>query len=94
MTVMNKVMDTVYQECDKSHRRGYHGNKTNTETVQSIAKDLIQGNVFQYTPGRESYPSFKKFKSNILDIDYRDFFSWIHNHLKQWKGVYETPNNQ
>lgn len=94
ITVMNEVMDTVYEECDKAHRSGYHGNKNSKETVQSIINDLLQGNVFQFIPGRDGYQAFKKFKSNILDIDYRDFFSWIQNHLKNWIGVYETPHNQ
>lgn len=94
ITVMNEVMDSVYEECSKSHRSGYHGNKSSKETVQSIVNDLLQGNVFQFKPGREGYKAFKTFKSNILDIDYRDFFSWIKNHLKNWEGVYETPRNQ
>ena len=94
MTVLNEVMDALYSDCDKLHRSGYHGSKNTAETVQSMANDLLQGNVFQCIPGRERYQSFKKFKSNILDIDYRDFFSWVNNHLKQWKGVYETPRNQ
>lgn len=55
MTVMNKVINSVYEECDKLHRRGYHGNRTNKETVQSMANDLVQGNVFEHTPGREIY---------------------------------------
>ena len=94
MTVLNEVMDALYSDCDKLHRSGYHRNKNAAETVQSMANDLLQGNVFQCIPGRESYQSFKKFKSNILDIDYRDIFSWVNNHLKQWRGVYETPPNQ
>lgn len=94
MTVLNEVRDAFYSECDKVHRSGYHGSKNTEETVKSMANDLLQGNVFQCIPGRESYQSFKKFKSNILDIDYRDFFTWVNNHLKQWKGVYETPRNQ
>ncbi len=92
MTVMNNVMDSIYEECDKSHRAGYHGSKTSTETVHSITDDLMQRNVFNYTPGREGYKSFKNFKSNIIDIDYRDFFTWAKEHLKHWEGVYETPH--
>ena len=94
ITVMNKIMDTVYDDCDKSRRHGYHGYKNSTETVQSIATDLLQGEVFKYTAGRDGYPSFRNFKSNILDIGYRDFFQWTRNRLKQWKGIYETPHSQ
>ena len=94
ITVLNKIMDTVFEECGKPHHSGYHGNKNSEETVQSIANDLLQGNAFHYIPGREGYKSFKYFKKNILDIDYRDFFAWVNNHLNQWKGIYETPNRQ
>jgi hypothetical protein len=73
MTVMNKIMESIYEECEKSHRSGYHGTQTSAETVHSILNDLMQVDVFTYTPEREGHPSFKKFKSNILDIDYRDF---------------------
>jgi hypothetical protein len=51
----------------------------------------MQVDVFTYTRGREGHPSFKKFKSNILDIDYRDLFAWAKKHLNEWKGIYETP---
>jgi len=93
ITVLNEVMNAIYTDCNKSYKRGYHGNRNCSETVASIVTDLLEGNVFNYVPNR-GYPSFRNFKSNILDIDYRNFFSWTHRHLKQWKGVYETPNNQ
>ena len=94
MTVMSNIMDSVYKECNKAGHAGYHGIKTKVETVRSITKDLLSGNVFCYTPGREGYASFKHFKSNILDIDYRDFFTWAKDHLKKWKAIYETHCNQ
>lgn len=93
MTVVNKIMNGMYDECSKSHRGGYHGIKTSTETVNSITHDLMQGRVFTFTPGREGYPSFHNCKSNILDIDYRDFFAWAKDHLRKWKGIYEKQCN-
>ena len=27
ITVLNKVTDTIYSDCGKSYKRGYHGNK-------------------------------------------------------------------
>ena len=86
------MIDTVYQECEKSHCNGYHGAKNSDESVKSVATDLLQGKVFDCIPGR--YPGFKIFKSNIIDIEYRDFFSWAKNHLKQWKGIYETTTTK
>ena len=93
MTVMNAVMDSIYNECDKLHRSGYHGNKAISETVLSIANDLMQGNVFTYTLKRDGYKSFKTFKKNI-DIDYRKFVAWAKGHLKQYEGIYETPHKK
>ena len=72
---LNKVMETIYKDCNKVKRSGHHGNTDPEETVSIIVKDLISGKVFETSPGRKSYPSFQKFKSNVLDIDYTDFFS-------------------
>lgn len=94
ITVLNKVMDGVYQDCRKSRKGGFHRTKNANETVRSITDYLLQITAFQHTPGREDYPSFKRFKATILEIDYKDFCSWVQNHLKQWKGIYETPNQQ
>ena len=93
ISVTNTVIETVYQECEKSHRSGYHGLKNSDESVKSIATDLLQGKVFDCIPGRY-YPGFKNFKSNVIDIEYRDFFAWAKNHLKHWKGIYETTTKQ
>lgn len=93
LTVTNTVLETIYHECEKSHRSGYHGEKNKDESVKSIAADLLQGKVFDHIPGRY-YPGFERCKSNILDIEYRDFFTWAKNHLKHWKGIYETANKQ
>jgi len=93
LTVLNKIMDQVYEDCDRHYKSGYHGNKQCNEIVTTIVNDLVQGKVFQYTPSREGYPSFKKFKDNVIDCDYRDFFSWASNHFKHWKAIYETQNS-
>ena len=59
MTVMNAVMDSIYHECDKLHRSGYHGKiyKAISETVLSIANDLMQGNVFTYVMKKKELPN-------------------------------------
>ena len=90
LTVFNTIMDSIYKECDKHYRSGHHGNKLCSETV-TIANDLVQGNVFHYTPGRKGYNSFNNFKENILAFDYRDFFSWVRKHFKEWQAIYEIP---
>ena len=74
MTVLNEVMDALYSDCDKLHRSGYHRNKNAAETVQSMANDLLQGNVFQCIPGRESYQSFKNLKATFLTLTIEIFF--------------------
>ena len=72
---LNKVMETIYKDCNKVKRSGHHGNTDPEGTVSIIVKDLISRKMFETSPGRKGYPSFQKFKSNVLDIDYRDFFS-------------------
>ena len=33
------------------------------------------------------------FKSNVLDIDYRDFFQWAKDRFREWKGIYEVAEH-
>lgn len=90
---LNKVMETIYKDCNKVKRSGHHGNTDPEETVSIIVKDLISGKVFETSPGRKGYPSFQKFKSNVLDIDYRDFFQWAKDRFHDWKAVYEVTKH-
>ncbi|CAB3983503.1 Hypothetical predicted protein [Paramuricea clavata] len=43
LTVTNTVLETIYHECEKSHRSGYPGEKNKDESVKSIAAVLLQG---------------------------------------------------
>ncbi|CAB4013368.1 Hypothetical predicted protein [Paramuricea clavata] len=86
----NTSNDNIYNYHNAS---GYDGEKNKDESVKSIAADLLQGKVFDHISGRY-HPGFERCKSNILDIEYRDFFTWAKNHLKHWKEIYETANKQ
>ena len=90
---LNNVMKGIYEDCSKVKRSGHHGSKNPEEAVQIIVNDLLKGNVFEQQPGRSGYPSFAKFKSNILDVDYRDFFQWSKDRLREWKGIYEVADH-
>ena len=87
------VMKGIYEDCSKIKRSGHHGSKNPEEAVEVIVNDLLKGNVFGHRPGRSGYPSFAKFKSNILDVDYRDFFQWSKDRLREWKAIYEVADH-
>lgn len=59
-------MDVIYNDCNKVKRSGYYGSKDLEEVVFIIVNDFIRGKVFEKLLG--------KFKINVFDIDYRDFF--------------------
>ena len=82
---LNNVMKGIYEDCSKVKRSGHHGSKNPEEAVEIIVNDLLKGNIFEQQPGRSGYPSFAKFKSNILDVDYRDFFSGQRTGLESGK---------
>ena len=67
---MNEVLDTLYDECGKSHRSGHLDKKKSTETVQSIATDLLQGNVIQCIPIPVHW-----WATNLLEILKRTFLT-------------------
>ncbi|XP_028412550.1 uncharacterized protein LOC114535442 [Dendronephthya gigantea] len=87
---LSNVIQGVYRDCSKVKKSGCHKNKDVEDALRIIINDLLQGKVFKKANGRAGYPSFPKFPSNILDIDYRDFFQWIKGHLNHWKAIYET----
>ena len=90
---LNYVMKGIYEDCSKVKRSGHHGSKNPEEAVEIIVNDLLKGNIFEQQPGRSGYSSFAKFKSNILDVDYRDFFQWSKDRLREWKGIYEVADH-
>ena len=87
---LNNVMEGVYNDCSKVKRSGHHGSKNPSEAVNIMVNDLLKGKVFEKLPGRKGYPSFPKFKSNVLEIDHRDFFQWARDRFRDWKGIYEV----
>lgn len=90
---LNDVMKGIYDDCSKVKRSGHHGSRNPEEAVEIIVNDLRKGKVFEKLPGRSGHPSFAKFKSNILDLDHRDFFQWSRGKLKEWKGIYEVTDH-
>ena len=88
---LEKIIDGIRKEMGLKKETGYHGIKDPDEAVKIIVTDVLNGNVFNHTPGRDGYPSFKKMKGSIVDLDFRDFFKWAHNHFKTWKAIYENP---
>lgn len=93
VVALNNVMNGAYEDCSKKRRSGHHGSKNPEEAVTITVNDLLQGRVFHKLPGRPGCHSFPTFTSNILDIDYRNFFQWAKNGLNQWKGIYETTEH-
>lgn len=75
-------MDVIYNDCNKVKRSGYYGSKDLEEVVFIIVNDFIRGKVFEKLLG--------KFKINVFDIDYRDFFQWVKEWFYEWKGIYEV----
>lgn len=72
---LNKVRECIADDCFKKTRSGWHSQKNPEEAVKIIAHDLLMGEVFHKKEKRQGYHSFSKFKSNLLDVDYRDYFN-------------------
>lgn len=71
---LEKIMDSIRKEMGLKKGTGHHGIKGPDEAVKIIVTDLLNANVFNHPPGRDGYPSFKKMKESIVDLDFRDFF--------------------
>ena len=88
---LETIMNGIRKDLALNKKSGHHGTKDPEQAVSIILKDLIDGNVFLHTPGRCGYPSFKAFKQNVVQLDFRDFFKWAHDHFTTWKGICENP---
>jgi hypothetical protein len=86
---LNQVTEGISEDCSKKKRSGLHRQKNPEEAVKIIIHDLLYGKVFQKNHKREGYKSFPKFKSNILDVDCREYFKWMRDKLADWKKIYE-----
>lgn len=63
------------------------------DAVMQIISDLMNKDAFVFNGGREGYPSFPKFQSNLLHkLDYRDLHKWLSDLLKKWESIYERNN--
>ena len=72
-----------------------HSQKNPEEAVKIIAHDLLMGKVFQENIGIiRAYHSFPKFKSNLLEVDYRDYFKWLREKLIHWQQIYDSREYQ
>ena len=62
--------------------------------ARKVQKSLLKLLSMTYAAVRclsTTWPSFQKFRPDILDVDYRDFFAWAREKLDEWKGIYEGP---
>ena len=74
LETLEEIMDSIRDDLHQKKKSGHHGTKNPQQAVNIILTDLINAQVFHYTPGRCGYPSFKNMKENVVDIDFRDFF--------------------
>ena len=84
------IIESVDKDCVLGGRKGHRSKGKNEDTVQKIVNDLMKKETFNYTPGRNGYPSFPQFPAHLLQsLDYRDLHSWMKGHLEQWEVIYK-----
>ncbi len=84
------IIESVDKDCVLGGRKGHRSKGKNEDTVQKIVNDLMKKETFNYTPGRNGYPSFPQFPAHLLQsLEYRDLHSWMKGHLEQWEAIYK-----
>ena len=84
------IIESVDKDCVLGGRKGHRSKGKNEDTVQKIVNDLMKKETFNYTPGRNGYPSFPQFPAHLLQsLDYRDLHSWMKGHLERWEVIYK-----
>ena len=87
LQAVENILVNVDNDCNLKPRSGYHRSQCLGETVTTITEDLCDEKVFDVQPGR-AYPSFKKFKMNLLhSLDYREFYNWGSTLFKAWQSM-------
>ena len=84
------ILMSIDHDCALEKRKGYRAAKNPEESVKQIIGDLLEKNVFKFTPGREGHRSFPDFDANLLEgLDYRDLHKWMTEHISLWGSIYE-----
>ena len=84
------IVQSVDKDCALDDQRGYRSKDNNEDTIKKIVSDLMEKETFNFTPGRNGYPSFPQFPAHILQsLDFRDLHSWMTSHVKQWQAIYK-----
>lgn len=84
------ILHSVDSDRGLNERKGYRSSKLPAETVQQIVNDLNQSGVFSFTGGRDGYPSFENFPSNLLSsLDYRGLHNWMTDKIRLWASIFE-----
>lgn len=87
---MEKILESIDEDCALSARKGYRSNHEAAQSVQQVVSDLVSKNVFHfhYTPNRVGHPSFPKASANLLqELEYRDLHEWMKDRLKEWATI-------
>ena len=66
LEVQEMLITSIDQDCEYRERKGYRSNPKKDEAVLQIVSGLTDKSAFTFTAGREGYPSFPKFKKQIL----------------------------
>ena len=84
------IIDGIDCDCDKKVSIGHRAAGNPEIAVTQVISDLIKIRAFEDQHGRLGHPSFINFPSSLLNnLDYRDFHSWMKEHLKIWEAVYK-----
>ena len=87
---LKRILHSVDSDCGLNARKGYRSSKLPAETVQQIVNDLNQSGVFSFTGGRDGYPSFENFPSNLLSsLDYRGLHNWMTDKIRLRASIFQ-----
>ena len=90
LEMLQSILMSVDSDCTLEKRKGYRATKSPEESVKQILRDLMDLNVFRFTPGREGHLSFPDFDKNLLKgLVYRDLHKRMTEHIFLWGSINE-----
>ena len=91
---LNKVMETIYKDCNKVKRSGHHGSTDPEETVSIIVKDLISGiRCLRHHLMERAIHHSKSLSPMFSTLTTGIFFQWAKDRLHDWKAIYEVTKH-
>lgn len=86
---LEEILHSIDNDCKLSDRQGHRSSEETQEAVTQIVDDLMEIEAFKQHPDRDGHHSFQDFPESLVNLDYRDYHSWMTDKIKLWGSIFD-----